>query len=154
MTATPNNDKINPTNGKIIIKKSISKTGFLCSIYIIIALYLLFINGNGSDAYITRKGQAIGVIFLLSFTTIFIYNIITLKLKYITIDDNGFHDNISILFPEMYPWHKIINIEIKNYDIIITTKHETKRFGFLDINKDNKKRIQKFISLHLNNQHY
>jgi len=135
---------------KIIIKKSISKIGILCAIYISIALYLLFINGNGSDAYIIRKGQAIGGILLLSFTTIFIYHAITLKFKYITIDENGLNDNISILFPEKHQWHKIMNIEVKNFEILLTTQYETKGFGYLDINKDEIENIKQYISSYLN----
>ena len=135
---------------KIIIKKSISKIGILCAIYIAIALYLVFINGNGSDSYIIRKGRAIGGILLLSFTIIFIYNAIILKFKYITIDENGFNDNISILFPDMHQWYKIKSVEIKDFEIILTTQHETKGFGYLHINKDEIENIKKYISLHLN----
>jgi len=134
---------------KIIIKKSISKIVILCAAFIIIALYLLFINGNGSNSYIIRKGQAIGGIFLLLFTIIFIYNIVTLKFKYITIDSNGFNDNISILFPEIYQWHKIKSIEIKDSEIILTTQYETKGFGFLHINKEEIENIHKYTSLYL-----
>lgn len=148
-TGTLKSDKKHLKNEKIIIKKSISKIGILCAIYIAIALYLSFINGNGSNSYIIRKGRAIGGIFLLLFIIMFIYNVITFKFKYITIDANGFNDNISILFPEMYQWHKIKNIELKNSEIILTTQFERKRFGFMHINKDELDNIHKFISLYL-----
>jgi hypothetical protein len=128
---------------EVILRKSVLLLAISTIMFISIGLALVCFNHN-KFGLIARKGEAVGIIFIIVSFIKFLFDFFLYKIQYVKVSSSGIYDNSSIFMSYKYYWHNIVKLEVSDSGIIIHENQSIHEINGLYINNENIKYINKY----------